>query len=97
MPEATDDRKQPGGPAISFEDAQLKSSGPLEKVYAFWLAGMSCDGCSIAVTGASDPSVEDLLLGRVPGLPRLVLYHLHRGECGSSGQSERSDSRKLQG
>jgi hydrogenase small subunit len=50
-------------------------TGPLEKVYAFWLAGMSCDGCSISVTGASEPSVEDLLLGNVPGLPRLVLYH----------------------
>jgi len=97
MPEATDDRKQPGGPAISFEDAQLKSSGPLEKVYAFWLAGMSCDGCSIAVTGASDPSVEDLLLGRVPGLPRLVLYHpvlnieageafIHNFELAASGR-----------
>jgi hydrogenase small subunit len=97
MPETTNDRKQPGGPAISFEDATLKSTGPLEKVYAFWLAGMSCDGCSIAVTGASDPSVEDLLLGRVPGLPRLVLYHpvlnieageafIHNFELASSGK-----------
>jgi hydrogenase small subunit len=50
-------------------------SGPLEKVYAFWLAGMSCDGCSISVTGASDPSLEDLLLGNVPGLPRVILHH----------------------
>lgn len=48
---------------------------PLDHVYAFWVAGMSCDGCSIAVTGATSPSVEDLLLGRVPGLPRVVLYH----------------------
>src|SRR5215469_11798 len=75
MAEQEHQHKQPGGPAISFEDATLKGAGPLEKVYAFWLAGMSCDGCSIAVTGASDPSVEDLLLGNVPGLPRLVLYH----------------------
>lgn len=49
--------------------------GPLEKVYAFWLAGMSCDGCSISVLGATAPSVESLLQGAVPGLPRLVLYH----------------------
>jgi hydrogenase small subunit len=47
----------------------------LEKVYAFWLAGMSCDGCSISVTGAGEPSLEDLLLGNVPGLPRVILHH----------------------
>jgi hydrogenase small subunit len=49
--------------------------GPLEKVHAFWFAGMSCDGCSVAVTGASNPSVETLLLGAHPGLPRVVLHH----------------------
>lgn len=50
-------------------------TGPLEVVHAFWLAGMSCDGCTIAVSGAGEPSLEDLLLGRVPGLPRVELHH----------------------
>ncbi|MBA3336241.1 MAG: hydrogenase expression protein HypE [Chloroflexia bacterium] len=49
--------------------------GPVKVVHAFWLAGMSCDGCSVAVTGATSPSVEDLLLGRLPGVPRVVLHH----------------------
>ncbi|MGH3665719.1 MAG: hydrogenase expression protein HypE [Egibacteraceae bacterium] len=49
--------------------------GPLEKVHAFWFAGMSCDGCTVSVTGAQAPSVESLLLGAHPGLPRLVLHH----------------------
>ena len=49
--------------------------GPLEEVHVFWLAGMSCDGCSIAVTGATNPSVEELLAGTIPGLPRAVLHH----------------------
>jgi hydrogenase small subunit len=49
--------------------------GPLSEVHVFWLAGMSCDGCSISVTGATSPSVEDLLAGRIPGLPRVVLHH----------------------
>jgi len=49
--------------------------GPLEAVHAFWFAGMSCDGCSVAVTGATAPSVESLLLGSHPGLPRLILHH----------------------
>jgi len=49
--------------------------GPLEKVHAFWFAGMSCDGCSVAVTGATLPSVESLMLGAHPGVPRVVLHH----------------------
>lgn len=64
----------PGGHSVELTDVPV-GHGPLEKVYAFWLAGMSCDGCSISVTGASEPSVEDLLLGNVPGLPRVILYH----------------------
>lgn len=64
-----------GGPSVELTRLPKRHRGPLEKVYAFWLAGMSCDGCSIAVTGAGDPSVEDLLLGNIPGLPRVVLYH----------------------
>jgi hydrogenase small subunit len=51
------------------------TSGPLTEVHVFWLAGMSCDGCSIAVTGATAPSVEELLAGTIPGLPRVVLHH----------------------
>ena len=49
--------------------------GPLEEVHIFWVAGMSCDGCSVAVTGATNPSVEELLAGTIPGLPRAVLHH----------------------
>jgi hydrogenase small subunit len=50
-------------------------TGPLDKVHVFWLAGMSCDGCSVSVTGATNPSVEQLLTGSIPGLPTVVLHH----------------------
>src|SRR5437867_8801649 len=49
--------------------------GPLKVVHAFWLAGMSCDGCSIAAVGATAPPVEDLLAGTIAGMPRVVLHH----------------------
>jgi len=49
--------------------------GPFERVHVFWLAGMSCDGCSIAVLGATAPSVESLLVGALPGVPLLLLHH----------------------
>jgi len=51
------------------------TDGPLEEVHVFWVAGMSCDGCSVAVTGATNPSVEELLAGSIPALPRVVLHH----------------------
>ncbi|MEO6747205.1 MAG: hypothetical protein ABIS28_01580 [Caldimonas sp.] len=49
--------------------------GLITEVHAFWLAGMSCDGCSIAAVGAEQPSVEQLVHGSIPGLPKVVLHH----------------------
>jgi hydrogenase small subunit len=49
--------------------------GPFESVHVFWLAGMSCDGCSIAVVGATAPTVESLLTGSLPGVPIVYLHH----------------------
>ena len=56
-------------------DIERHPLGPLKLVHAFWLAGMSCDGCSIAVVGATNPSVESLLSGTVAGMPKVVLHH----------------------
>jgi hydrogenase small subunit len=44
-------------------------------VHVFWLSGMSCDGCSISMIGATTPSIEDLSLASIPGVPRLVMHH----------------------
>jgi hydrogenase small subunit len=49
--------------------------GPYTHVHVFWLAGMSCDGCTISVLGAVAPRVEDLLMGSLPGLPQILLHH----------------------
>lgn len=49
--------------------------GPLKKVYGFWLPGMSCDGCTVSTMGATDPSLEELLTGSLPGVPPLSLHH----------------------
>lgn len=47
----------------------------IETLYVVWLAGGSCDGCSISVLGATKPSLESLLTGTVPAMPKLVLMH----------------------
>lgn len=49
--------------------------GPLEKIYLIWMVGASCDGCTVAVSGATHPRVEHLLAGIIPGLPRVDIVH----------------------
>ena len=67
---------QPSIPATMPEHSKERLPlGPLKTVHVFWLAGMSCDGCSIAVTGATNPGIEGLLLGIVPAMPKVLLHH----------------------
>lgn len=41
-----------------------------------WIsAGLSCDGESVSLTAATQPSVEDLVMGALPGVPRMVLHN----------------------
>ncbi len=47
-----------------------------ESLPVLWLtAGLGCDGDSVAMTAATQPSLEDLLDGIFPGVPRLDLHH----------------------
>jgi hydrogenase small subunit len=47
----------------------------VEEVHILWISeGMSCDGDTISITAATLPSIEDVLLGNIPGLPKV---HLH--------------------
>jgi hydrogenase small subunit len=46
------------------------------EVHVLWLtAGLGCDGDTVSVTAATQPSLEDLLLGALPGLPRVKLHN----------------------
>lgn len=46
------------------------------EVDVLWLtAGLSCDGDSVSITAAMQPSLEDVLLGAIPGLPRVRLHN----------------------
>jgi hydrogenase small subunit len=53
--------------------ARTKSG--VDEVHVLWISeGMSCDGDTVSVTAASQPAIEDVVLGLVPGLPKV---HLH--------------------
>src|ERR671926_1447844 len=60
---------------IHSSGGRTSGQGPLSKVFAFWLSGMSCDGCTISALGATEPAVEELLTGALPGVPMVVLHH----------------------
>ena len=47
----------------------------VEEVHILWISeGMSCDGDSVSITAAGQPAIEDVLLGAIPGIPKV---HLH--------------------
>ncbi|MDH2429027.1 hydrogenase expression protein HypE [Sphaerisporangium sp. TRM90804] len=44
-------------------------------VHILWInAGLSCDGDSVALTAATQPSIEDIILGVFPGLPKVEVH-----------------------
>jgi len=49
--------------------------GPLAKAYLVWMAGATCEGCTVAATGGTHPRLEQLLTGAIPGVPRIELVH----------------------
>src|SRR5215471_16728328 len=48
----------------------------VKEVNILWTPdGMSCDGDSVSVTAATLPSIEDVITGMIPGLPKVNLYN----------------------
>jgi hydrogenase small subunit len=48
----------------------------VKEVHILWTPdGMSCDGDTISITAATLPSLEDVLMGTIPGLPKVHLYN----------------------
>jgi hydrogenase small subunit len=57
-------------------EARLIRPPAVEAVDILWItAGLSCDGDSVSVTAATQPSIEDLLMGGLPGLPKVRLHN----------------------
>jgi Ni,Fe-hydrogenase I small subunit len=46
------------------------SDGVIEQIDVLWItAGLGCDGDTIAMTAATQPSIEDVVMGGVPWIP----------------------------
>jgi hydrogenase small subunit len=48
----------------------------IPEIDILWLsAALGCDGDTIAITAATQPSLEDLVLGAIPGLPKINFHN----------------------
>src|SRR5262245_26319589 len=57
-----------------FAPGQHRSERTL--VHVIWMtSGLGCDGATVALTAATSPSLEELLTGAIPGMPRVVIYN----------------------
>jgi hydrogenase small subunit len=52
------------------------SAGPaMSEMHVVWVtARLGCDGDTIAMTAATQPSIEDLVKGVLPGVPKVRLH-----------------------
>ena len=48
----------------------------IKQIDVLWItAGLGCDGDTISITAATQPSLEDLVLGALPGIPKVILHN----------------------
>jgi hydrogenase small subunit len=48
----------------------------VREIDVLWItAGLGCDGDSVAMTAASQPSIEDIVQGVIPGIPAVRFRH----------------------
>jgi len=63
-------------PAEPNAASKAPKTSPVKEVHILWItAGLSCDGDSVSVTAAEQPSIEDVLMGAIPGLPKVYLHN----------------------
>ena len=52
------------------------TQSPIPELDVLWItAGLGCDGDTIAMTAATQPSIEDIVLGQIPWIPKVTLHN----------------------
>src|SRR3954466_9131805 len=60
--------------AVEFVPDQAKTEAITAHV--LWITvGLSCEGDSVAMTSATNPSLEDIITGAIPGMPKVVVHN----------------------
>src|SRR5271154_3751827 len=59
----------------TIQGSSLQASQSISEIDVLWItAGLGCDGDTIAMTAATQPSIEDIVLGALPWIPKV---HFH--------------------
>src|SRR3954466_5761611 len=60
--------------AVEFVPDQAKTEAITAHV--LWITvGLSCEGDTVAMTSATNPSLEDIITGAIPGMPKVVVHN----------------------
>ena len=86
-------RVRPSAPSLPEGGQRVAATKPRRTktvVHVLWInAGLSCDGDSVALTAATQPSIEEIALGALPGLPKIAVHWpLIDFECGPVGGAD---------
>lgn len=57
-----------------FRGRARTPAAPLLNSILWLTAGLGCDGDTVAMTAAAQPSIEDIVLGAVPWIPKVRFY-----------------------
>jgi hypothetical protein len=79
------------GNRMTQSNAALGMAGePIREIDVLWMnAGLSCDGDTIAMTAATQPSIEDLVRGGLPWIPKVNFHNLFLAYENGDGFMER--------
>src|SRR6201989_544225 len=60
----------------SIEFSPKEATTEAITAHVLWITvGLSCEGDSVAMTAATNPSLEDIITGAIPGMPRVVVHN----------------------
>jgi hydrogenase small subunit len=69
-------RERPMADTVLGRAQESTTSAPIEQIDVLWLtAGLGCDGDTIAMTGATQPSIEDIVMGALPWIPKVRFWN----------------------
>jgi hydrogenase small subunit len=62
--------------AVANQSSNARRLQPIKEIDVLWItAGLGCDGETIAMTAATQPSIEDVILGALPWVPKVNLHN----------------------